>query len=92
MCLCYSINLRGCATTTAIRAKAHAVDVRFKHDALYVVVADGREISALLEWFVRLRGANESQRQNWRFLGKGVGIHWPEIDEDIAVSTLMRKG
>lgn len=77
-------------STLAIKLDAHAVDVSFKNDALHIVVADGREISAPLEWLPRLRDANENQRKNWRLIGKGVGIHWPEIDEDIAVSTLMR--
>lgn len=76
--------------TLAIRLDPHAVDVSFANDALHIVIADGREISAPLEWFPRLRDANETQRKNWRLIGKGVGIHWPEIDEDIAVSTLMR--
>jgi len=77
-------------STLAIRLDPHAVDVDFADDALHMVLADGREISAPLEWFPRLRDADEKQRNNWRLIGRGVGIHWPEIDEDIAVSTLMR--
>jgi hypothetical protein len=37
-----------------------------------------------------LAHASPAQRQHWRLIGKGVGVHWPDIDEDIAVSTLMR--
>ncbi|MCB5189795.1 DUF2442 domain-containing protein [Methylobacillus arboreus] len=77
-------------STLAIRLDAHAVEVSFANDALHMVLADGREISAPLEWFPRLRDANDAQRHNWRLIGKGIGVHWPEIDEDIAVSTLMR--
>lgn len=51
---------------------------------------DGLEISAPLEWFPRLRDATPAQRTQWRLIGKGVGGHWPEFDEDIAVGTLMR--
>lgn len=76
--------------TLAIKFDEHAVDVNFTHDALHVVLADGREISAPLEWFPRLRDANETSRKNWRLIGQGIGIHWPEVDEDIAISTLMR--
>lgn len=54
------------------------------------MLADGREISAPLEWFPRLRDANEADRNNWRFIGNGIGVHWPNVDEDIALSTLMR--
>ena len=67
-----------------------AVDVRATDDALHVVLADGRELSAPLEWFPRLRDATAEQRMNWRLIGGGRGIHWPELDEDIAVETLLR--
>lgn len=55
----------------------------------HFVLADGREITAPLGWFPRLRDASATQRRSWRFIGKGIGVHWPEIDEDIAVGTLM---
>ncbi|HRA98011.1 MAG TPA: DUF2442 domain-containing protein [Nitrospira sp.] len=77
-------------STLAIKFDPHAVDVMFANDALHFVLADGREISAPLEWFPRLRDASEAQRRNWQLIGKGVGVRWPEIDEDIAVNTLMR--
>lgn len=77
-------------STLAIRLDPHAVDVWVDASALHFVLADGREISAPLEWFPRLRDAPDEQRQHWRLIGKGIGVHWPDIDEDIAVSTLMR--
>ncbi len=77
-------------STLAIKLDPHAIDVMFVNEALHLVLADGREISAPLEWFPRLRDADDNQRQNWRLIGKGIGVHWPEIDEDIAVSTLMK--
>lgn len=67
-----------------------AVDVRFTEDALIVRLSDGREVSVPLEWFPRLRDATPEQRENWRFIAKGVGIHWEDVDEDIAISTLLR--
>lgn len=54
------------------------------------ILADGREISAPLEWFPRLRDATDAERQEWRFIGNGLGVHWSNIDEDISVSLLMR--
>jgi hypothetical protein len=75
--------------TLAVKLDSHTVDVSFDESALHFVLADGREISAPLEWFPRLRDASSTQRHNWRLIGKGIGVHWPEIDEDIAVSTLM---
>ncbi len=67
-----------------------ATDVRFTDDSMLVSLSDGREISVPLEWFVRLRNATAEQRSKWRFIARGIGIHWEEIDEDIAVSTLLR--
>jgi hypothetical protein len=51
---------------------------------------DGREISVPLEWFPKLRDATEAERKKWRLIGKGVGIHWEELDEDISVDALLK--
>ncbi|OGO91380.1 MAG: hypothetical protein A3F10_07535 [Coxiella sp. RIFCSPHIGHO2_12_FULL_42_15] len=77
-------------STLAVKFDDHAIDVSFTKTSLHLVLADGREISAPLEWFPRLRDANAADRNKWRFIGNGIGVHWPSIDEDIAVSTLMR--
>ncbi len=69
-----------------------AVDVKFTEDALLVRLSDGREVSVPLEWFPRLRNASSKQRANWRLIAKGIGIHWEDVDEDIAVTTLLRVG
>ena len=76
-------------STFAVRTKPRAVSVSFKNDSLNVVLADGREISAPLEWFPRLRDASDKQRKKWRLIGRGIGIHWEEIDEDISVKSLL---
>ena len=57
---------------------------------MIVSLSDGREVSVPLEWFPRLRDATPEQRKNWRFIAKGIEMHWEEIDEDIGVSTLLR--
>jgi len=66
-----------------------AVDVKVDDEALHVQLMDGRVISVPLEWFPRLRDATPEQRANWRLIGKGVGIHWKEIDEDLSVPALL---
>jgi hypothetical protein len=43
-----------------------------------------------LRGFRDLLDATGSARQNWRFIGRGQGIHWPEVDEDILVASLLR--
>jgi hypothetical protein len=75
--------------TLDIRIEPLAVDVSFSPDALHVVLADGREVSAPLEWFPRLRAATSEQKRNWRLIGKGIGIHWEDVDEDISVESLL---
>ena len=76
-------------STSAIKTEPFAVDVSFTSDAMRVALADGREVSVPLEWFPRLRNATAAQRQNWQFIGKGIGIHWPDVDEDISVEGLL---
>lgn len=67
-----------------------AETVRFTEDALIVRLSDGREVSVPLEWFPRLRDATPEQRENWRLIARGIGIHWEDVDEDIAVTTILR--
>ena len=76
--------------TLAIRFDPTAVDVRTDDTLLRVMLADGRELAAPLEWFPRLRDAPQEQRANWRLIGRGQGIHWPDVDEDISVASLLR--
>lgn len=77
-------------TTLAVRLDATAVEVRFDDALLRVTLADGRELAAPIEWFPRLRDATPEQRANWRLVGRGQGIHWPDIDEDLSVAGLLR--
>jgi hypothetical protein len=67
-----------------------AVHVQFVDDALRVRLTDGREIGVPLEWFPRLRDATAEQRSHWRLIGRGVGIHWEDLDEDLSVAGLLR--
>lgn len=68
---------------------ANAADVYFDAERIHVRLADGREISAPLTWFPRLYQASDEQRRRWELIGRGVGIHWEEIDEDISVAGLL---
>ena len=77
-------------STLAIKLDPSAVDVRAEDTLLRVVLADGLELAVPLEWFPRLRDASQEQRNHWRLIGRGQGIHWPDVDEDISVSSLMR--
>lgn len=66
-----------------------AIDVMFSDSKMTVILEDGRELSVPLEWFPKLRDASEKELGNWRFIGNGEGIHWPDLDEDISVEGLL---
>jgi len=66
-----------------------ALNVSLTDDTLSVDLSDGRSISAPIAWFPRLFHSNEQERNNWRLIGKGQGIHWEDIDEDISIEGLL---
>jgi hypothetical protein len=68
---------------------AFARAVRVTDERLFVELTDGREISAPLTWYPRLRHARPQERANWELVGRGDGIHWPALDEDISVEGLL---
>jgi hypothetical protein len=76
-------------STLAARIRPLATNVSFTEDALHVVLADGREVSAPLQWFPRLLNATAEQRAVWKLIGDGIGTHWPLVDEDIEVESLL---
>lgn len=67
-----------------------ATRVIFDEDDFTVILADGREIKVPIEWFPRLANASKKEREKYEFIGNGIGIHWPLIDEDISVEGLLR--
>ena len=71
------------------KKEARAVSVIVSEDSLQVRLADGREVFVPLEWFPKLRDASPEERQNWRLIGGGVGIHWESLDEDISVEGIL---
>lgn len=75
---------------TVKTSDAMATDVWFDSDMIHVLLLDGREISVPIVWFPKLRDATEEQRKNYRFIGRGIGIHWEDIDEDISVEYLLK--
>ena len=58
-------------------------------DNLVVELSDGRAITVPVAWFPRLLHGTPSERSNWRLIGSGEGIHWPDLDEDISVASLL---
>ena len=58
-------------------------------DTLTAELSDGRSISVPVAWYPRLLHGTDTERNNWRFIGGGQGIHWPDLDEDISVESLL---
>lgn len=63
--------------------------VTVTEDTLSVSLSDGRTIAVPLAWFPRLVHASQKERNNWRLIARGHGIHWEDIDEDVSVEGLL---
>ena len=72
-------------TLVDIATSVCARSVRFEGERMIVTLADDREISVPIDWYPRLAHATIEERDNWRLIGDGEGIHWPEVDEDLPV-------
>lgn len=77
-------------TTLAVEtAEPVVVDLSSTADSLTVELADGRTLTVPLAWYPRLLHATAEERANWRPIGRGRGIHWEDLDEDISVDGLI---
>lgn len=80
---------RGMSTSQSELRAALAQRVTVTEDALVVDLVDGRTVSVPLLWYPRLAHGTPAERANWRLIGRGEGIHWPDLDEDISVGGLL---
>jgi hypothetical protein len=60
-----------------------ALRLAVTEDALTLDLSDGRTVSAALAWYPRLLHGNAKERNSWRLIGDGEGVHWPDVDEDL---------
>ena len=74
----------------ALKADERVSGVNFTGDSLCVSLRDGRTISVPLAWYPRLLHASKEQLGNWKVVGGGYGIHWPDLDEDLSTEGLLR--
>ena len=72
---------------THTEARAH--DATFAEGALCVHLTDGRTVTVPLSWYPKLRDAAPELRARWQLIGDGVGVHWPELDEDLSVQGIL---
>jgi hypothetical protein len=77
------------SSSTVEPREALATRVEVNKDTLSVELGDGRTIAAPLAWYPRLAHATSEERNSWRLIGGGRGIHWPAIDEDVSVANLL---
>ncbi len=75
--------------STAARIEPTIRSVQVSDDEIAAELSDGRRISVPLAWSWRLSQATPEQRANYRLIGAGQGIHWPDVDEDISVHGML---
>jgi hypothetical protein len=77
-------------TTSSADIRAPAITrVSLTDEVLTVELTDGRTLSVPLAWYPRLLHATTSERDNWRLIGRGEGVQWPDIEEDLSVESLL---
>ena len=76
-------------TSTIEPQEARALRVSVTDNELAVDLVDGRSVVVPLAWYPRLVNGTRHERNRWRLIGRGVGIHWPDLDEDISVEGLL---
>jgi uncharacterized protein DUF2442 len=84
--ICVSNGMNSLATT---QIEIRATSVRVSDDALMVDLSDGRTVSTPLAWYPRLLHGTAAERDDHQFIGEGLGIHWPQLDEDISVEGIL---
>ena len=77
-------------TTSVTRTETvYAKSIAVTDDALAAELDDGRTISVPLSWYPRLVHATDEERNNWELIGRGMHVHWPDLDEDLSVEGLL---
>ena len=78
------------STSSVATETAAAKNVRVTDRELVVELLDGRVVSVPLAWYPRLAEGSSRERRRWELLGPGIGIHWPDLDEDISIDGLLQ--
>ena len=75
--------------TVALIVEPRISDLRVSEAEITAYLVDGRTVSVPLVWSWRLSEATSAQRDHWEIIGDGIGIRWPEIDEDISIEGML---
>ncbi len=76
-------------TASKIAEERVVVEVRLTEEKLVVYLDDGRKMAVPITDFPRLDYATDEERRDFRLIGGGTGIHWPRLDEDISLESLL---
>ena len=76
--------------TSSVTSQIRATGVKVGRSHLDVSLNDGRSVRVPLSWYPRLAAGSPEQRRHWRLIGRGIGIRWDELDEDLSVEGLLR--
>ena len=89
MIIVLNLGTPGMSTSAIEMEVPFAEDLIVSDDTLCVDLSDGRSISVPLASYPRLLRATPAERKRWRLIGRGLGIHWEDLDEDISVAGLL---
>jgi hypothetical protein len=78
------------ARQSHVEADERVKTVEVTDSVLSVDLMDGRKIVVPIAWFPRLLDASAAERSNWRIVGAGYGLHWPDLDEDLSIAGLLK--
>jgi len=63
--------------------------VTFACDSMSVTFSDERSVAVPLSSFPRLLAAPPAEREQWQIIGRGLGVHWESLDEDLSVENIL---
>ena len=75
--------------TVVLVVEPRISDLRVSEAEITAYLVDGRTVSVPLAWSWRLSEATPTQRNHWEIIGEGIGIHWPDVDEDISIEGML---
>jgi len=75
--------------TTSVTVEARIQTLKLTQNEIIINLVDGRIVKVPCAWYPKLYSANQKQRQKYRLIGDGIGIHWPELDEDLSVEGFL---
>ena len=77
--------------STVAAIEPRIADLRVTDSEITAFLVDGRSVSVPLAWSWRLSDATATQREHWELIGDGIGVHWPDIDEDISIDGMLHR-